>query len=109
MFIHFPILFSFPVVYCGPTEWRFERRRGSSCDRKNTVRHLIQMMSISESNHEDETEEDSDENLNQDIPDEFQDLYKDEELRKTLVSSLPESLLKVALSQRRLEDFYLPK
>ena len=46
------------------------------------------MMSISESNHEDETEEDSDENLNQDIPDEFQDLYKDEELRKTLVSSL---------------------
>lgn len=73
------------VVYCGPTEWRFERRRGSSCDRKNTVRHLIQMMSISESNHEDETEEDSDENLNQDIPDEFIDLYKDEELRKTLV------------------------
>ena len=86
----FSILFSFSVVYCGPTEWRFERRRGSSCDRKNTVRHLIQMMSISESNHEDETEEDSDENLNQDIPDEFIDLYKDEELRKTLVSSLPD-------------------
>ena len=53
----------------------------------------MQMMSISESNHEDEIEEDSDENLNQDIPDEFIDLYKDEELRKTLVSSLPESLL----------------
>ena len=51
------------------------------------------MMSISESNHEDETEEDSDENSNQDIPDEFIELYKDEELRKTLVSSLPESLL----------------
>ena len=94
MCIHFSILFSFPVVYCGPTEWRFERRRGSSCDRKNTVRHLIQMMSISESNHEDETEEDSDENLNQDIPDEFQDLYKDEELRKTLVSSLADFLAK---------------
>ena len=83
----FSILFSFPVVYCGPTEWRFERRRGSSSDRKNTVRHLMQMMSISESNHEDEFEEDSDENLNQDIPDEFIDLYKDEELRKTLVRS----------------------
>ena len=47
----------------------------------------MQMMSISESNHEDEFEEDSDENLNQDIPDEFIDLYKDEELRKTLVRS----------------------
>ena len=50
-------------------------------------------MSISESNHEDETEEDSDENSNQDIPDEFIELYKDEELRKTLVSPLSESLL----------------
>ena len=39
---------SFLVIYCGPTEWRFERRRGSSIDRKNTVRHLIQMMAISE-------------------------------------------------------------
>ena len=29
-------------------EWRFERRRGSSIDRKNTVRHLIQMMAITE-------------------------------------------------------------
>ena len=36
------------MIYCGPTEWRFERRRGSSIDRKNTVRHLIQMMAISE-------------------------------------------------------------
>ena len=52
------------------------------------------MMSISESNHEDETEEDSDENLNQDIPDEFIELYKDEELRKTLVRSLADILAK---------------
>lgn len=29
-------------------EWRIERRRGSSIDRKNTIRHLIQMMAISE-------------------------------------------------------------
>ena len=36
------------MIYCGPTEWRFERRRGSSMDRKNTVRHLIQMMAITE-------------------------------------------------------------
>ena len=36
------------MIYCGPTEWRFERRRGSSIDRKNTVRHLIQMMAITE-------------------------------------------------------------
>ena len=45
-------------------------------------------MSISESNHEDETaDEDSDKEQfeNQDIPDEFIDLYKDEELRKTLI------------------------
>ena len=49
------------------------------------------MMSISESNHEDEetADEDSDENHapNDDIPDEFIDLYKDEELRKTLINS----------------------
>ena len=38
------------VVYCGPSEWRFERRRGSSLDRKNTIRHLIQMMAITEEN-----------------------------------------------------------
>ncbi len=35
-------------------EWRFERRRGSSVDRKNTVRHLIQMMAITESEKEDQ-------------------------------------------------------
>ena len=69
--------FLFAVVYCGPTEWRFERRRGSSSDRKNTVRHLIQMMSITESNDEDEEERSdpnsSDENgeSTQDIPNEF--------------------------------------
>ncbi len=40
------------VIYCGPTEWRFERRRGSSVDRKNTVRHLIQMMAIHEEEHD---------------------------------------------------------
>ena len=45
------------------------------------------MMSISESNHEEDLDEDSDEYVppNEDIPDEFIDLYKDEELRKTLV------------------------
>ena len=41
-------MFFIAVIYCGPTEWRFERRRGSSIDRKNTVRHLIQMMAITE-------------------------------------------------------------
>jgi hypothetical protein len=46
--------FSFSVIYCGPVEWRFERRRGSSVDRKNTVRHLIQMMAITESEKEDQ-------------------------------------------------------
>ena len=40
------------MIYCGPKEWRFERRRGSSIDRKNTVRHLIQMMAITEGNEE---------------------------------------------------------
>ena len=44
------------------------------------------MMSISESNHEEDVDEDSDEHVpNEDIPDEFIDLYKDEELRKTLI------------------------
>ena len=45
------------------------------------------MMSISESNHEEDLDEDSDEYVppNEDIPDEFIDLYKDEELRKTLI------------------------
>jgi len=49
------------VVYCGPTEWRFERRRGSSVDRKNTIRHLIQMMAITEEHLKEanETEENS--------------------------------------------------
>lgn len=49
------------VVYCGPTEWRFERRRGSSVDRKNTIRHLIQMMAITEEDlkEADEAEENS--------------------------------------------------
>jgi len=79
------------VVYCGPTEWRFERRRGSSSDRKNTVRHLIQMMSITESNDEDEEERSdpnsSDENgeSTQDIPNEFIDLYNDDELKQVLI------------------------
>lgn len=71
------------VVYCGPTEWRFERRRGSSCDRKNTVRHLIQMMSITES-HDEENEEDIGEE-EMDIPIEFMDLYNDDELKQILI------------------------
>ena len=52
-FTNHRILFS-SVIYCGPMEWRFERRRGSSVDRKNTVRHLIQMMAITESEKEDQ-------------------------------------------------------
>ena len=83
------LLFSlfFPVVYCGPTEWRFERRRGSSSDRKNTVRHLIQMMSISESNEcSEEDKESSDENEEKmDIPAEFVDLFNDKELKQVLI------------------------
>ena len=81
------------MIYCGPTEWRFERRRGSSVDRKNTVRHLIQMMAITEEDNQspDVLEEDvagsppasSDDPSG--IPSEFMDLYKDEELRDTLV------------------------
>ena len=61
------------MIYCGPTEWRFERRRGSSIDRKNTVRHLIQMMAITEEGggtspippqmREDSEEENADEKL----------------------------------------------
>ena len=73
------------VVYCGPTEWRFERRRGSSCDRKNTVRHLIQMMSITESNDEENEEIDEENTEEIDVPLEFIDLYNDHELRQTLV------------------------
>ena len=79
------VLFPIAVVYCGPTEWRFERRRGSSCDRKNTVRHLIQMMSITECNDE-ENEDEAEENTEDiDVPLEFIDLYNDHELRQTLV------------------------
>ena len=46
-------------------EWRFERRRGSSVDRKNTVRHLIQMMAITESegNSIDDKTDDERENM----------------------------------------------
>ena len=77
--------FLFLVVYCGPTEWRFERRRGSSCDRKNTVRHLIQMMSITESNDEENEEIDEENTEDIDVPLEFIDLYNDHELRQTLV------------------------
>ena len=61
------------MIYCGPTEWRYERRRGSSIDRKNTVRHLIQMMAITEEGggtspippqmREDSEEENADEKL----------------------------------------------
>ena len=76
----------FLVVYCGPTEWRFERRRGSSSERKNTVRHLIQMMSISESGEEPEDEDDKDSSDdNNDIPVEFTDLYNDNELKQVLI------------------------
>lgn len=78
-------IFFFLVVYCGPTEWRFERRRGSSCDRKNTVRHLIQMMSITESNDEENEEIDEENTEDIDVPLEFIDLYNDHELRQTLV------------------------
>ena len=73
------------MVYCGPTEWRFERRRGSSCDRKNTVRHLIQMMSITESNESENEAESEENNEDIDVPLEFIDLYNDKELRQTLV------------------------
>ncbi|XP_040578918.1 uncharacterized protein [Lepeophtheirus salmonis] len=72
------------VIYCGPGEWRIEKRRGSSVDRKNTVRHLMQMMSISEesalchSHPGSPVEETS-------IPPEFVDLYNDEPLRNTLI------------------------
>lgn len=89
------------MIYCGPTEWRFERRRGSSVDRKNTVRHLIQMMAITEEDQQSPevlNEEDEEPSLLggvngggvnktplEGIPVEFQDLYKDEELRETLI------------------------
>ena len=83
------------MIYCGPTEWRFERRRGSSVDRKNTVRHLIQMMAITEEdNQSPDVLGNDDESLAgspvdgdrpDGIPSEFMDLYKDEDLRDTLV------------------------
>lgn len=78
----------FTVVYCGPTEWRFERRRGSSSDRKNTVRHLMQMMSITESHDENEDSDEIDLESNDELPDiplEFIDLYNDDELKQTLI------------------------
>ena len=99
------------MIYCGPTEWRFERRRGSSIDRKNTVRHLIQMMAITEeegggspspvpprggvdsSSSPDsppspqESSCETDEGISSDpvIPSEFEALYNDPELRQNLV------------------------
>lgn len=70
-------------------EWRFERRRGSSVDRKNTVRHLIQMMAITEEEQggdspESEDSEEGAENA-AGIPPEFLELYKDRELTQILV------------------------
>ena len=68
-------------------EWRFERRRSSSVDRKNTVRHLIQMMAITEEQDQQNPDsEDSEEGANElgGIPPEFQDLFKDQELLATL-------------------------
>ena len=88
------------MIYCGPTEWRIERRRGSSSDRKNTIRHLIQMMAITEENtapdSPDVIEEEADnvpKFVGEDakdadlkgIPAEFRDLYKDVELSQLLV------------------------
>ncbi|TRY70868.1 hypothetical protein TCAL_10311 [Tigriopus californicus] len=76
------------VIYCGPTEWRFERRRGSSSDRKNTIRHLIQMMAIHEEvpDSPDVEEEAPDfEAEMKGIPNEFKDLYRDEELIQILI------------------------
>ena len=84
------------MIYCGPTEWRIERRRGSSSDRKNTIRHLIQMMAITEENTAPDSpdvliDEDAmpkfvgkDADLSG-IPAEFRDLYKDAELTQLLV------------------------
>ena len=88
--LHFLLFFA--VVYCGPTEWRFERRRGSSVDRKNTIRHLIQMMAITEEELKDadtkstENSEEDDEDGGTEfggIPVEFLDLFNDEELKQT--------------------------
>lgn len=81
-------VFLISVIYCGPTEWRFERRRGSSSDRKNTIRHLIQMMAIHEEvpDSPDVEEEAPDfEAEMKGIPNEFKDLYRDEELIQILI------------------------
>jgi hypothetical protein len=93
------------VIYCGPNEWRFERRRGSSVDRKNTIRHLIQMMAITEEEHHDAhgpltapaaaaaahagakqtAASEKEDDVLAAIPAEFVDLYKDKELLQILV------------------------
>lgn len=81
------------VIYCGPAEWRVERRRGASVDRKNTVRHLIQMMAITEEQSSpastgesislsDGKEMDTDTAV---IPPEFAPLYNDDDLRQQLI------------------------
>ena len=114
--LHFLLFFA--VVYCGPTEWRFERRRGSSVDRKNTIRHLIQMMAITEEELKDadtkstENSEEDDEDGGTEfggIPVEFLDLFNDEELKQTLIDLiLTASDLDILDFQVRERSFQAP-
>ena len=70
------------VTLFGPQEFlkmRGTRRRSSSSDRQNTVRHLIQMMSITEE-ISDSSDEDGDEDK-ENLPTELDLLIKDENLR----------------------------
>ena len=66
------------VALFGPQEFLKLRRRSSSSDRQNTVRHLIQMMSISEE-MDDSSDEDTDDDK-ETIPSEYELFLRDENL-----------------------------
>eukprot|EP00092_Neocalanus_flemingeri_P094678 GFUD01120401.1.p1 GENE.GFUD01120401.1~~GFUD01120401.1.p1 ORF type:complete len:464 (-),score=144.12 GFUD01120401.1:120-1511(-) len=71
------------VALFGPQEFlktRDTRRRSSSSDRQNTVRHLIQMMAITE--EMDDSSEDDSENDKENIPPEWETIIGNENLSK---------------------------
>lgn len=70
------------IALFGPLEYknrRDSRRRSSSSDRQNTVRHLVQMMSITEEMN-DSSEEDADEDK-ENLPSQLRLFLKDDHLK----------------------------
>ena len=77
------------VVLCGPDTWDMFHddtlRKTSNVERKNTVRHMMQMMAITE---EEEAEEVEGAGGEEDIPPPWDQLHRDERLRQRLVELL---------------------